>query len=164
MRHSHSFTWYRHQLYRFPNLYHSQPLPPQQHSCEHIIPKSFFRQRHHANDPMNLAPCDLKTNIRRSNFALGNIENMMEGGRPIYDSLDQYTGHLHTTQRIFYPSLECDRGLISRSILFMIEKYPYLYDDLPRILSPPDTEEILDGWRLYPSTTDFEDHRNSWLN
>lgn len=159
------WCWNRQHIYTLPNVYNGLPLPLRQHSCEHLIPKSMFRNTRHANHPWNLAPCDLWTNIKRSNYPLGNIDRLTEDElsrmEVIYDGSRQYTGHLDRSRHIFFPSPSCDRGFISRSFSFMLQEYPYLSNHLDHLIHEKDQIVLLDTWSKSPMS-EMEQQRWEW--
>lgn len=138
------------------NVYNQKNIPPLYQTKEHIIPKSIFRRSTHANQWNNLISCDKFTNTIRTDYRLGdpltykdlfleyrstNQSNKLVSIHPkipyklVVDSTGNVSGVLDRIQRIFYPSLEADMGLLSRSIIDMLHQYPYLYSSMDRIVS-----------------------------
>lgn len=145
------------------DLYTGNYLSKKQYSVEHIIPKRFFQERSHANDLLNLAPCDRMTNQLRSDYRYGHVttEIMQENDCMILKSQrDEVSGFLHRRRRTFYPSIHADRGLISRSIIQLLHRYPYLYAYLDDIVDRPDT---LWQWSSY-ATSFYEQQRDLYLH
>ena len=154
------------------NVYNQKSIPMLQQTVEHIIPKSLFINRKHANQWNNLISCDKYTNIIRSDYRLGDpliyndlfleYEELQNKSRQclitvspqkpyklVMDSTGHCSGVLDRIQRIFYPSTQADMGLISRSIIEMLHKYPYLYNSLDRIVYHP---QLLDAYYNKPKS------------
>lgn len=138
------------------NVYNQNSIPPLYQTKEHIIPKSIFRRSTQANHWKNLISCDKFTNAIRTDYRLEdpatykdlfleyrytNQSNKLVSIHPkipyklVVDSTGNVSGVLDRIQRIFYPSLDADMGLLSRSIIDMLHQYPYLYSSLDRIVS-----------------------------
>lgn len=141
------------------NVYNQKNIPPLYQTKEHIIPKSTFRRSTQANHWKNLISCDKFTNSIRTDYRLGdpltykdlfleyqsiqlsNQSNQLVSFHPkipyklVVDCTGNVSGVLDRIQRVFYPSLEADMGLLSRSIIDMLHKYPYLYSSMDRIVS-----------------------------
>jgi hypothetical protein len=140
------------------NVYNQKNIPPLYQTKEHIIPKSIFRRSTQANHWKNLISCDKFTNTIRTDYRLGdpltykdlfldyreyqsNQSNKLVSIHPkipyklVIDSTGNVSGVLDRIQRIFYPSLDADMGLLSRSIIDMLHQYPYLYSSMDRIVS-----------------------------
>jgi hypothetical protein len=141
------------------NVYNQKSIPTLYQTKEHIIPKSIFRRSTQANHWKNLISCDKYTNTIRTDYRLGDpltykdlfieyrenqsfkqsntlvsIHNKIPY-KLVIDSTGNVSGVLDRIQRIFYPSLDADMGLLSRSIIDMLHQYPYLYSSMDRIVS-----------------------------
>lgn len=145
------------------DVYTQRPLPPKHYSKEHLIPRRLFRRRAHADDLWNMAPCDRRVNGIRSNFRYGNpfsdhFDRLdPKSLRPVYDNADRLSGHIHPQTRTFYPADNADFGLLGRSILRMLWKYPYLHQHLYAIV---DSRSTIVSWCTLPMT-DFERLRHA---
>jgi len=117
-------------------------------SIEHIIPKRLFNNKKHAHDILNLVSCDKYCNSFRSDYRYGDIASE--------DMICIEYGCISRTHRIFMPSRMADYGLLSRSIISMLHKYPYLYTKLDQIVQYP---YLLDKWSNYP-ISEYENKRN----
>lgn len=140
------------------DVYTGGILTKKAYSVEHIIPRRMFVDKSHANDPINLVPCDIKVNRLRSDYKYGTDPNLLfypSENIPILNAKKEFAGSMNRKRRIFYPSVSADKGLISRSIIGMLYKYPYLYRNLNDIVDSPN---ILFEWSLYPPST-FEIER-----
>lgn len=140
------------------DVYTGNILSKKSYSIEHIIPKRMFTEKSHANDPINLVPCDMKINQLRSDYKFGTDPNLTfnpSENIPILNAKEEFAGSINRKRRIFYPSVNADKGLISRSIIGMLHKYPYLYRNLNDIVDSPN---ILFEWSLYP-LSNFEKER-----
>jgi endonuclease I len=142
------------------DVYNGRNLTRKHLSKEHIIPKRHFLSKKDADDLLNLAPCDLHVNRMRSDYKLGYASPEMVDDVHcvrIYSQTQNFSGHLNRRTRTFYPSDDADVGILGRSIIELLGKYPYLYQNLPDIVDHPST---LSKWsRVYPSSP-FEEARN----
>lgn len=144
------------------DVYSGQLLSKKAYSIEHIIPKRMFINPSHANDPINLVPCDIKVNRLRSDYKFGTDPNLTfhpSENIPVLNIKDEFVGSINRKRRIFYPSVTADKGLLSRSIMGMLYKYPYLYRNLNDIVDSPN---ILFEWSLYPLSS-FEIERKDTI-
>jgi len=129
------------------NVY-QQTVPLKQYSLEHIIPQRLFLEPTHAYDLDNLVSCELEWNSIRSDYRYGLGKTTRK---------KQYSfGQIFPQERIFLPCEQADYGLLSRSILNMLHRYPYLYRVLDQIIDPP---YLLDVWSQYPCLS-FEQLRS----
>jgi len=168
-------------MYRLPksDIYNQQIL--YQPSIEHIIPRRLFYHKKDANDLLNLSFCDRHTNSKRSDYKYGDyhsiptifqekewVKPVMNIPRVYYPKKEDHleldrdlkiniSGYINPQKRIFYPYQCADFGLISRSIVAMLSKYPYLYDNLNEIIENPN---LLSKWSEYP-ISEFEEQRNA---
>lgn len=144
------------------DVYSQRPIPKKHYSTEHLIPRRLFRNRTHADDLLNLAPCARCVNSIRSDFRFGNpfseqFESLDSSSlRPVYDYADRLCGHTHPRSRTFYPTEHADLGLVGRSLFRMLCKYPYLVQDLYSIV---DSRWTIVLWCILPMT-EFERMRN----
>lgn len=142
------------------SIYSGRLLSKKEVTVEHIIPKRLFKKKSHAHDLMNLAPCELYLNQKRSDYAFRSVMdlNVTCDMTPLHVPDILYCGFVSTRQRSFYPSLTyADLGLISRSILYMIHRYSYLESDLHEIIR---NASLLDEWKgLPPRSHGFESER-----
>lgn len=129
------------------NVYH-QDIQMKQFSLEHIIPQRLFIYPNHSYDLDNLVSCEKDWNSFRSDFRYG------IGKTPFIKN--SFCGSLYPHERIFQPSPRADYGLISRSIIKMLHRYPYLYRVLDQIIEQP---YLLDEWSRYPCLS-YETLRN----
>ena len=137
----------RHHLSRW-NIYNvRQPIV--EFSIEHIIPKKWFLHREDSHDLYNLASCERDWNSNRSDYRYGK-------GKLSYEK--RKAGRFYHMERMFFPSKHADFGLIARSILAMLEKYPYLRDILDDIIDP---SCLLYEWARFPIYP-YELQRNAW--
>jgi hypothetical protein len=141
------------------NVYNQKSLPILYQSTEHIIPYSLFNHKKDGNYWMNMISCDKYTNSIRADYRMGDpmtykdlfleaqTMNLSKSSNKlitlsphkpykiVVDGTGSVSGVLDRCQRIFYPSLEADMGLISRSIIGMLYKYPFLYGNIDRIVA-----------------------------
>ena len=146
------------------DVYTGSYLSKKHFSLEHMIPKRFFHERAHANDLLNLVPCDRKVNQLRSDYRYGTLtEHVVHDKDSIVltTGRNEVSGYLSRRHRTFYPATEADCGLIGRSIIRLLYKYPYLYSYLDDIIDRPDT---LWRWSCFPTTSFFEDQRELYIN
>ena len=153
------------------NIYNQRPIINYSaFSIEHIIPKSLFKKTQHSNHWMNTISCDRFTNSIRSNYRLDSpkpykdlfleFENkilqkekiiIMNKNLHIYgvtDNSGYVSGIVNKKKKIFIPSIQADLVLISRSILFMLDRYPYLYNSLQKIV---DIQLLEEYYNVSPS-------------
>ena len=165
------------------NVYNQKSLPILYQSTEHIIPKSLFNQKKDGNYWINMISCDKYTNNIRADYRIGDpmtykdlfleyqtmnltksSNNLisLSPNKPykiVVDATGNVSGVLDRCQRIFYPSLEADMGLISRSIIGMLYKYPFLYGNLERIVS---NVQLLENYYNLPES-DLEISRQNLI-
>lgn len=144
------------------DVYSGGMLSQKSYSVEHIIPKRMFIDKTHADDPLNIVPCDLKVNQLRSDYKYGTDPNLVfhpSENIPIFNGKKEFSGSINRKLRTFYPPISADKGLISRSIISMLYKYPYLYRCLNDIIDSP---TLLFEWSLYPMSN-YEKKRMSLL-
>lgn len=120
------------------NVYHRE-TPILQPSVEHIIPRRLFLHPNHAHDLDNLVSCEKEWNSLRSDYRFG------IGRTSLQKSFSW--GTLYPHERTFHPSEQADFGLVGRSIITMLHRYPYLYRVLDQIIEPV---YLLDEWSNYP--------------
>lgn len=132
-------------------------------SKEHVIPRRYFLSKEHANDILNIVPCDRYVNGMRSDFKFGflyydNIDDhhLME----VYNYQNELSGYVNKRTRTFYPGGDADFGLLGRSIVELLKKYPYLYRSLPEIVESP---TVISIWCTYP-VSEFENLRKHHLS
>jgi hypothetical protein len=155
------------------NVYNRAPILFEKSTQEHIIPSSYFPDPRMAQDPFNLVSCDAFTNNVRSDLRLGDPKAYEAVFRPllhrrfpretvmhysgslkaVIDSTGKVSGLVNRSERLFVPSPDADLGLLSRSIVSLLARYPVLYRSLPYIC---DTR-ILSDYHDAPS--DLEDLR-----
>lgn len=141
------------------DAYSGRRLNNKHFSCEHVIPKRHFLSRAHANDLLNLVPCDRHINNLRSDYKYGHphAEHIQHPScKKIYNQHLDFCGFINTQSRTYYPPLDADLGMLGRSIKQLLFKYPYLYHNLLDIVDSPSTLAI---WCMYP-VSDFEIARN----
>jgi len=154
------------------DVYTGNHLSKKAYSVEHLIPRRIFRNIEHANDLLNIVPCDGKVNQLRADYRFGDLDNLFLNenvakqlklkDRHFFLAKDRsgtVSGLVHRRLRTFYPSFDADKGLIGRSIIKMLTKYPYLYGYLDEIVDNPVT---LSRWVMYPKT-EFEMMRDEFL-
>jgi endonuclease I len=142
------------------DIYTKTLLKPSVFTQEHIIPKRFFDNPKHANDLFNLAPTHLKINYMRSDLKFGNID-MIQPHNLTQILIPNPVAYIDRKKRIFYPTIIADKGLIARSIIEMLYKYPYLYTYIYDIIDHPET---LWKWTHdHPNPSIFEKSRNEYL-
>jgi hypothetical protein len=141
------------------NVYNQKSLPIVYQSTEHIIPSSLFNKKKDGNYWINMISCDKYTNSIRADYRMGDpityrdlfleyqTMNLSKSSNKlitispakpykiVVDATGNVSGVLDRCQRIFYPSLEADMGLISRSIISMLYIYPFLYGNIDRIVA-----------------------------
>lgn len=128
---------------------------------EHIIPRRFFNNQKHANDIFNLAPTHLKINYMRSDLKFGNIDMIQPHNLTQILIPNTTVAYIDRKKRIFYPTNIADKGLIARSIIEMLYKYPYLYTYIYDLVDNPET---LWKWTSeHPNPSIFEKSRNEYL-
>jgi len=132
------------------NVY-QRNIPIQNYSLEHIIPQRLFLEPTHAYDLNNLVSCEHEWNSIRSDFRYGIGKTTK---KKIYNF-----GEIYPQERIFAPSDMADYGLLSRSTLYMLHRYPYLYRVLDQIIDPP---YLLDVWSHYPRSP-YEQLRSEFM-
>lgn len=133
------------------DIYTGLHLSRSRFSKEHIIPQRFFPHKKDADDLLNLAPADRFINSMRCDLRFG---YQKEEHIP-------YPFYIDRKKRTFFPSILADKGLISRSIIEMLHKYPYLYCYLNDIVDNTDTLWKWSNENPEPST--FEKARNEYL-
>jgi endonuclease I len=140
------------------NIYNNQIIKSKS-TIEHIIPRRLFYDKRHSHDLINISFCDKSTNSNRSDFKFGDYHNLnsniikSHGIRTILDEdSKKINGFVDNHKRIFYPYKNADFGLISRSIMDMLSKYPYLYENLNEIIESP---VLLSKWSEMP-VSEFE--------
>ena len=143
------------------DVYTGLHLSKKHFSVEHIIPKRLFHERSHANDLINLAPCDRSTNHRRSDYRYGELDADVSNEHDLLlSSRQEVAGFVNRRRRTFYPSTNADKGLISRSIIQLLHKYPYLYANLFDIVDHPNT---LSKWSSQHPPSFYEEQRELYL-
>jgi len=137
------------------DVYTGNVLTKDYMSKEHIIPKRFFSCKNHADDLINLVPCDIHVNRIRSDYKYG-ISCMDSLQDPkimeVYDNSHSISGYVNKRTRTFYPGKYTDYGILGRSIIELLRKYPYLYRNLLDIVESP---IVLSIWCTYP-VSEFE--------
>ncbi|NDE13749.1 hypothetical protein EBZ80_02345 [bacterium] len=158
------------------NVYNGAILSPSKTTQEHIIPSSYFPDPRMAQDWVNLVSCDAFTNSLRSDLRLGDPrayeavfrpllhrtfakESVIghTGIRVVVDSTGRVSGLINRSERLFIPSPNADLGLLSRSIVALLSRYPVLYRSLPYIC---DTRLLSD---YHDATSDLERRRENLL-
>lgn len=130
-------------------------------SVEHIIPRKFFI-KDHADDPRNIAFCDRTINSYRSDLKLGEQDYNDATDWDIVTVPLPYGGEINNKKRVYYPSGLADKGLLARSIIRMLFRYPYLYSYLDEII---DTPETLAQWSShYADKSPYEKWRDALIN
>jgi hypothetical protein len=134
------------------DIYNGLFLSKKCSSIEHIIPKKFFNNKIHANDPLNLGTCHLYINNCRSDYKYGLYYDKNDSSTKclyVPNHTNVSSGYLNTKKRIFYLNENADLGLISRSCLSMFYKYPYLYKYIDDIIHD---KELLEIGSEYPKS------------
>lgn len=134
-------------------------------SKEHLIPKKFFRNKKHANHPLNVVPCHKYINNQRSDYRFGDVYIDLSSNTydydPIHIGVDDSIGIINHRHRVFYPSHYADKGLIARNCLVVLDDHHYLYRYLDEIIEHP---ALFDIWRdLYPVVSKYERSQNRLL-
>jgi hypothetical protein len=132
------------------DIYNGITLSKKISSIEHIIPKKFFNNKEDANDLLNLGHCHVYINNCRSDYKYGLLKNNNNNNNTkcIYTPNQNISsGSIDTKKRIFYLNENADIGLISRSCLSMLYKYPYLYKYIDDIIHD---KELLEIGSKYP--------------
>lgn len=147
------------------DIYTGLRLKPSHFSQEHIIPKRFFPNRTHSDDILNLAPCDRQINMARSDLKFGECPLLINSTHTILkllhvNNLTNPIGAIDQRRRTFYPLSYSDKGLIARSIIKMLYKYPYLYCHLHDII---DTDTLWKWYSENPILSIYEQERNLYL-
>lgn len=140
------------------DVYSGRHLCKGHFSREHIVPRRFFVNKKHADDPINIVPGDRHINSVRSDYRFGfphknNIHD--QDSVQVMNHKCEICGYINKRRRTFYPVERADVGILGRSITTMLEKYPYLYNHLLEIVDDPKT---LHRWSCEPMSY-FEQQR-----
>jgi len=107
-------------------------------SIEHVIPQSFL-QKCHQYDMHNMVKTDRELNTIRSNYKfVDTMDKCDEKWIPL-----KYENYVNHKKRMFIPN-ESSRGLISRSILYMITEYDY---SIKKVI---DKDVLIKWYHKYP--------------
>jgi hypothetical protein len=142
------------------DVYTNEMIHQSHLSLEHIIPKRVFNNKKDANHWKNLAFCDKRINSLRSDFRLGDPDDIYDyrnkSIKIVLNSVNQTGGILVPCERIYFPTLQADLGLLSRSIIDMLHLYPYLYGRLDQII---ESNDFLEKYHNKP-ISEFERKRD----
>lgn len=134
-------------------------------SVEHIIPRRIWKGAGLPSDAMNniynLVPCDRQVNRIRSDYRYGRF-CMEDVSKPIvYDKRHRIAGYIDHGMRVFYPHPNrSDTGLLGRSIVQLLYRYPVLYRYFYDIVQDP---ECLSEWTTHPQSS-LEMYREMYIN
>lgn len=136
-----------------PILYHySNNI--KQLSLEHVFPKSYMYKEHH-NDLHNIYTASKLVNNMRSNYKFINendykyVNNMNDWKRI------EGNNYVNNKNRLFIPK-NIDKGIISRSILYMCYKYSYSAKNIIDI-------NTLINWCMEYKPTEYEKNHNIYV-
>lgn len=126
----------------------------EQLSLEHIFPKCFIDKKHH-NDLHNIYTANKLVNNIRSNYKF--IDNKDDNFLLSNDKWIKIHGnnYIDKKNRLFIPK-NADKGIISRSILYMCHKYNYS----PKKVIDVDT---LIDWCMEYKPSQFEKNHNIYV-
>lgn len=84
-------------------------------TMEHVIPKCYIKNNLAQKDFHNMYATPACWNFKRSNYMFGEL------------NYNQNKTIIDTKLKLIYPR-DCDKGVIARSILYMVSKYNIEYD------------------------------------